>query len=82
MAPTTLSALVDGVLALALVIGATVLLALAKLDTTTGVLIYGVAITLVGGSAKALLALAVPVPSAAPAPATAPVTTTAPPPVA
>lgn len=60
MQSTTLAVIVDGVIALALIAATTVLLALHDLSETTSLALYGVAITLVGGSAKALLALRVP----------------------
>lgn len=59
MKATTLSVIVDGVLALAIIAAGTVLLALHDLSESTALALFGVAITLVGGSAKALLALKV-----------------------
>lgn len=69
--------LVDGVVALAIIASATVLLALHDLSEPTAIALYGVAVTLIGGSAKALLALHIPAPARttsppAPPPATAP----------
>lgn len=63
MSATTLATVVDGIIAVALIAAATVLLALHDLSESTSLAIYGVAITLVGGSAKALLALRVPAPA-------------------
>lgn len=73
MRATTLAVLVDGMIALALIAAATVLLALHDISETTAVLIYGVAVTLIGGSAKALLALRVPAPVQAVTPPPPPV---------
>lgn len=64
--------LIDGVLAIAIVAAATVLLALGKIDAQTAIALFGTAVVLVGGSAKALLALHVPTatrPAVSPAPA-------------
>ena len=73
MSSATLASIIDGVIALALIAATTVLLALHDLSETTSLALYGVAITLVGGSAKALLALRVPAPAqAAPPSSTAP----------
>ena len=73
MSSATLASIIDGVIALALIAATTVLLALHDLSETTSLALYGVAITLVGGSAKALLALRVPAPSQpAPPPTTVP----------
>ena len=73
MTSTTLATLVDGIIAVSLIAAATVLLALDKLSEPTALAVYGVAITLVGGSAKALLALRVPTASQpAPPPTTVP----------
>lgn len=62
MSSTTLATVIDGVLALAIVAAGTVLLALHDVDGTTALALFGVAVTLVGGSAKAVLALRVPPP--------------------
>ena len=59
---TTWAVIVDGVIALALIAATTVLLALHDLSETTALALFGVAVTLIGGSAKALLALKVPAP--------------------
>lgn len=78
MKSTTLATIVDGVIALAIVAAATVLLALHDLSEPTALALFGVGITLVGGSAKALLALRVPAPAQ---PVAQPVVQPAPPPV-
>ena len=62
MKDTSLAAIIDGVIALALIAATTVLLALHDLSETTALALYGVSITLVGGSAKTILALRVPAP--------------------
>ena len=69
MKDTSLAAIIDGVIALALIAATTVLLALHDLSETTALALYGVAITLVGGSAKTILALRVPAPAQPAAPA-------------
>lgn len=77
MSNESITTLVDGVLALAIIASSAVLLALSKIDGTTALALFGVAITMAGGSAKALLALRVPVPSQTViAPAVAQTTTT------
>lgn len=63
MKSTTLATIVDGVIALAIVTAATVLLALHDLSESTAITLIGVGVVLVGGSAKALLALKVPAPA-------------------
>lgn len=73
MSSATLASIIDGIIALALIAATTVLLALHDLSETTSLALYGVAITLVGGSAKAILALRVPTPTQAdPPPTTVP----------
>ena len=62
MQSTTLATIIDGLIALALIAAGTILLALHDLSESTSLAVFGVAITLVGGSAKALLALRVPAP--------------------
>lgn len=71
MSAETLAVVVDALIALAVIGAATALLALGKIDATTGISLFGVSVTLIGGSAKSLLALRVPAP-AAPRPAAAP----------
>lgn len=63
MKTTTLATIIDGVIALALIAAATILLALHDLSESTALAVYGVGVTLIGGSAKALLALRVPSPA-------------------
>jgi hypothetical protein len=63
MKSTTLATIVDGVIALAIVASATILLALHDLSESTAISLIGVGVVLVGGSAKALLALKVPAPA-------------------
>jgi hypothetical protein len=60
MKATTLSVIVDAVIAVSVIASVTVLLALHDLSESTAIALFGVAVTLVGGSAKALLALKVP----------------------
>lgn len=77
MKTTTLATVVDGAIAFAVIVASTVLLALHDLSEPTALALFGVGITLVGGSAKALLALKVPAPAQ---PVAAPVVQPAPPP--
>lgn len=60
MSDTTIATIIDGVIALAVIVGAIVLLALHSIDKSLGIALIGVGVTLVGGSAKTLLALRVP----------------------
>lgn len=60
MSSTTLATIIDGVIAVCVIAAATVLLALHDLSEATAIALFGVAVTLIGGSAKALLALKVP----------------------
>lgn len=60
MQSTTLATIIHGVMGLAIVAAATVLLALHDLDATTAMALYAGAIGLVGGSAATSLALKVP----------------------
>lgn len=74
--------LIDGLIAFAIITAAATLLALHDVSESTAIALFGVAVTLIGGSAKALLALhvptparpaaAAPVPPAVPPPATSP----------
>lgn len=68
----TFATVVDAVIALAVIAASTVLLALHDISESTSLALYGVAITLIGGSGKALLALRTPPPSQ-PAPPAPPV---------
>lgn len=75
MTDARISLLIDGVIALAIIAAATVLLVLDKISAQTSLGLLGVAVVLVGGSAKALLALHVPAPfQAGAAPPAAPAT--------
>ena len=67
MPSTTTATIIDGVIALALIAAVTVLLALHDLSESTAISLYGVSVVLVGGSAKAALALRVPSPAQSPA---------------
>ena len=78
MSPQVAS-IVDGVIALSIVAATTVLLALHDVSESTAIALFGVAVTLVGGSAKALLALHVPAPAQVVEPQVVP-STAAPPP--
>lgn len=60
MTPTTLVTVIHGVVAVAIVASATVLLALHDVDSTTALALYGAALALVGGATNTLLALRVP----------------------
>lgn len=78
MQSSTLITLIHGVVALAIVAAATVLLTLHDVDATTALALFGAALALVGGTTSTLLALKVPAaPTAAAAAATAPPTTQA-----
>ena len=57
---TTLATITHGVIGLALVAAATVLLAMSKIDSTTAMALYTAAVGLIGGSASTALALKVP----------------------
>ena len=60
MSSTTLATIIHGVLGLAIIVAATVLLALGHISPTTGMALFAGAIGLVGGSAATALALKVP----------------------
>jgi uncharacterized membrane protein len=62
MNTTTLAAITHAIIGLALVVAATVLLALHDLDSTTAMALYAGAVGLIGGSAATSLALKVPAP--------------------
>jgi hypothetical protein len=62
MTSTTWAALTHAVIGLALVVSATVLLALHDIDSTTAMALYAGAVGLIGGSANTALALKVPTP--------------------
>lgn len=60
MTSTTLATLIHGVGGIVIVVAATVLLALNKLDSTTAMALYSAGIGLITGSAAVSLALKVP----------------------
>jgi hypothetical protein len=60
MHSTTLTTVVDGVVAVAVIIAGTVLLALHALGSTAALAVIGIGVTLVSGTTKTLLALKVP----------------------
>lgn len=60
MQSSTLITLIHGVVALAIVAAATVLLTLHDVDSTTALALFGAALALVGGTTSTLLALKVP----------------------
>ena len=62
MDSTRLVTLIHGVVAVAIVAAATVLLALHDIDSTTALALYGASLALVGGTTNTLLALRVPAP--------------------
>lgn len=62
MTSTTLAAVTHAIIGLALVVSATVLLALHDLDSTTAMALYTAAVGLISGSAATSLALKVPAP--------------------
>lgn len=68
MNATTLATITHGIVGLALVAAATVLLALHDIDGTTAMALYAGAVGLIGGSASTALALKVPTPPASSAP--------------
>ena len=63
MNATTLVTAIHGLVALAIIAATTLLLALHDLSESTALALYGVAVTLVGGTTNTLLALKVPAPS-------------------
>ncbi len=67
MNPTSLVTIIHGVIALTIVAAVTVLLALHDLTESTALALYGVAITLVGGTLSTALAAQIPTPSDKPA---------------
>ena len=64
MSSTTFAVLIHAVIGLAIIVAVTVLLALHDLSEATAIAAFGVAVTLVGGSATSLLALQVQPPGA------------------
>lgn len=72
MSTSTLVTITHGIVSVALVTAATVLLALHDIDGTTALALYGAGIALVGGTTSTLLALRVPASSVPPASVTEP----------
>ena len=66
MSSTTLAVIVHAVMGLAIVAAATTLLALGDVSESTAIALFTAAISLVGGSAMATVALKVPAPPPAP----------------
>lgn len=62
MNSATLATIIHGIMGLALVVAATVLLCLSKVDSTTAMALYTAAVGLIGASANTALALKVPAP--------------------
>lgn len=60
MSTTTLTTIVDGVMGLAVIVGGIVLLALGKIDATTGVAVIGAGLAVAKGATSTALALKVP----------------------
>ena len=65
MSSTTLAVIVHAIMGLAIVAAATTLLALGDLSESTAIALFTAAISLVGGSAMATVALKVPTPPSA-----------------
>jgi hypothetical protein len=66
-----LSVLVDGILGLAVIAGGIILLALGKIDQSTGIAVIGAGVAVAKGASSAALALKVPAPTQAVSPPTA-----------
>lgn len=62
MNTANLSILVDGVLGLAIIAGGVVLLALGKIDQSTGIAVIGAGVAVAKGATSSALALKVPAP--------------------
>ena len=62
MNTANLSILVDGVLGLAIIAGGVILLALGKIDQSTGIAVIGAGVAVAKGASSAALALKVPAP--------------------
>jgi hypothetical protein len=62
MNSASLSVLVDGILGLAVILGGIVLLALGKIDQSTGIAVIGAGVAVAKGASSAALALKVPAP--------------------
>jgi hypothetical protein len=65
-----LSILVDGILGLAVIVGGIVLLAIGKIDESTGIAVIGAGVAVAKGASSAALALKVPTPTQPVAPPT------------
>jgi hypothetical protein len=66
MNTANLSILVDGILGLAVIVGGIVLLALGKIDESTGIAVIGAGVAVARGATSAALALKVPTSSQEP----------------
>ena len=62
MNTANLSILVDGVLGLAIIAGGVILLALGKIDQSTGIAVIGAGVAVAKGATSSALALKVPAP--------------------
>jgi len=62
MGTANLSILVDGLLGLAVIVGGIVLLALGKIDQSTGIAVIGAGVAVAKGATSSALALKVPAP--------------------
>lgn len=62
MSSTTLATLIDGVIGLAVIVGGIVLLALGKIDSSTGIAVLGAGAAIAKGATTSALALKVPAP--------------------
>ena len=60
MASTTLVTVIHGVVAVGIIVAATVLLALHDIDSTTAMALYGTALAAIGAGTSTALALKVP----------------------
>jgi hypothetical protein len=63
MSTTTLATTADALIAVVLIAAVTVLLALHDLSEATAIALFSTAVTLIGGTTKAIIALKVPTPS-------------------
>jgi hypothetical protein len=66
MNTAALSIIVDGVLGLAVIAGGIVLLALGKIDQSTGIAVIGAGVAVAKGATSSALALKVPAPTQTP----------------
>lgn len=60
MSTATLTAIIDGVMGLAIIVGGIVLLAIGKIDSTTGIAVIGAGAAVAKGATSTALALKVP----------------------